>query len=100
MPKNHYLYQSQFKIRPTCVEHPKEKASFYNTQNNLYLCDKCNFKPILNQLTNAFYYNLQDDKNLSHCYRCLYYDFIITEARKDLYKLQELIKKNFRKKRK
>ena len=93
MPKNHYLYQSQFKIRPTCVEHPKEKASFYNTQNNLYLCDKCNFKPILNQLTNAFYYNLQDDKNLSHCYRCLYYDFIITEARKDLYKLQELIKK-------
>ena len=90
--KKHILYQSQFKIRPTCVEHPNEKASFYNTQNNLYLCDKCNFKPLLNQLTNAFYHNLQDDKILSHCYRCLHYDFIITEARKDLNSLQRLIK--------
>ena len=92
IPKNHYLFQSQFKIRPTCCEHPNEKASFYNTQNNLYLCNKCDFKPLLNQLTNAFYYNLQDDQILSHCYRCLHYDFIITEARKDLYKLQALIK--------
>ena len=92
MPKNHYLFQSQFKIRPTCCEHPNEKASFYNTQNNLYLCNKCDFKPLLNQLTNAFYYNLQDEQILSHCFRCLHYDFIITEARKDLYKLQTLIK--------
>ena len=91
IPKNHYLYQSQFKIRPTCCEHPNEKASFYNTQNNLYLCNKCNFKPLLNQLTNAFYYNLQDEQILSNCYRCLHYDFIITEARKDLYKLESLI---------
>ena len=91
IPKNHYLYQSQFKIRPTCCEHPNEKASFYNTQNNLYLCNKCNFKPLLNQLTNAFYYNLQDDQILSNCYRCLHYDFIITEARKDLFKLESLI---------
>ena len=93
IPEKHDLYQSQFKIRPTCPEHPKEKASFFNPQENKYLCNKCNFKPILDKLTNAYFYNLQDNKILSHCYRCLYYDFIITEARKDLYKLDLLINK-------
>ena len=91
LPTNHTMYQSQFKIRPTCIEHPSEKASFYNTDTNIYLCNKCNYKPQLDQLTNAYYYNLQDDKILSHCYRCLYYDFIITEAKKDLNKLDDLI---------
>ena len=91
MKANHTMYQSQFKIRPTCVEHPTEKASFYNANNNIYLCNKCDFKPQLDQLTNAFFYNLQDDKMLSNCYRCLYYDFIITEAKKDLNKLENLI---------
>lgn len=98
--ENHILYQSQFKIRPTCIEHPNEKASFYDTQNNIYLCNKCNFKPILNRLTNAFFYNLQDDTILSNCYRCLYYDFIITEAQKDLNKLNALIIKLLRDKEK
>ena len=93
IPENHDLYQSQFKIRPTCPEHPKEKASFYDPQQNKYFCNKCNFKPILDQLTNAYFYNLQDNKILSHCYRCLHYDFIITEARKDLNKLDILINK-------
>ena len=91
LPTNHKMYQSQFKIRPTCIEHPSEKASFYNTDTNIYLCNKCNFKPQLDKLTNAYFYNLQDDKILSHCYRCLYYDFIITEAKKDLNKLDDLI---------
>ena len=93
LPENHDLYQSQFKIRPTCPEHPKEKASFYYPKENKYLCNKCNFKPILDQLTNAYFYNLQDDGILSHCYRCLNYDFIITEARKDLNNLDCLIDK-------
>ena len=93
IPENHDLYQSQFKIRPACPEHPKEKASFYDPQQNKYFCNKCNFKPILDQLTNAYFYNLQDNKILSHCYRCLHYDFIITEARKDLNKLDILINK-------
>ena len=90
-PSNHIMFQSQFKIRPTCVKHPNEKASFYNVEKNIYLCDKCDFKPQLKQLTNAFFNNLQDDSILSHCYRCLYYDFIITEAKKDLDKLNDLI---------
>ena len=90
---NHVVYQSQFKIRPTCKEHPNEKASFYNTESNTYLCNKCNFKSQLQKLTNAYFYNLQDDHILSHCYRCLYYDFIITEAKKDLNKLNDLIMK-------
>ena len=90
---NHTMFQSQFKIRPSCIEHPNEKASFYNTNNNIYLCNKCDFKPQLKQLTNAYFYNLQDDKILSHCYRCLYYDFIITEANKDLNKLNYLLLK-------
>lgn len=93
IPENHDLYQSQFKIRPTCPQHPKEKASFYDPEKNVYICNKCNFKPLLSKLTNAYYYNLQDNKILSHCYRCLYYDFIITEARKVLYKLDSLIHK-------
>ena len=92
LSENHMMYQSQFKIRPTCPEHPKEEASFYNTEKNIYLCNKCNFKPLLDQLTNAYFYNLKDDSILSHCYRCLYYDFIITEAKKDLNKLNNLIK--------
>ena len=96
IPENHMTYQSQFKIRPTCPEHPNEQASFYNTKTNIYLCNKCNFKPLLEQLTNAYFYNLRDDSILSHCYRCLYYDFIITEAKKDLYKLDKLITKIFK----
>ena len=88
---NHIMYQSQFKIRPTCIEHPNEKASFYNEEKDIYLCNKCDFKPQLEKLTNAFFYNLQGDAVLSHCYRCLHYDFIITEAKKDLNKLNDLI---------
>ena len=30
--KDHEMYQSQFKIRPTCAEHLGEKASFYNVE--------------------------------------------------------------------
>ena len=87
IPNNHYLFQSHFKISPTCVNIPMKKQVFIILKIYIYAINV-----ILNlyyQLTNTFYYNLQDEQILlSHFYRCLHYDFIITEARKDLFKLQ------------
>ena len=78
--ENHTLYISQFKIRPTCQEHPQEPACFFERDNGTYLCMKCDYQSKLDKLENNYFNNGQDDSTMGHCFRCLHYDFIASSA--------------------
>ena len=86
---SHNLYLSQFKIRPTCLEHPQEKACFFQKDNGTYLCMKCDFKKKLDKLENNFFNNGQDDATIGHCFRCLHYEFIGGSANNLIRKLNK-----------